>query len=259
MWRLNSGNIVERVIVSDHGSWENAAGRVPAPGGYGADAVPGARGGTDGQAATGPGARAGGGALQRPRLAALPDRGLGPAPGRLGGADPVAGRPGGLAAVQPPSHAPAGPPGLGLGVNPTGACDASPWCPRLDESWLSSDSSGDRDSANTAPAITTVLSAANSSGSSPARTCSWKASTPHRIEMIGSDRVRPGCAAISRPAFRADCTRNTPRAPVATSAYSCQLAKMAPHPWAKCEVMPLISAAVRPNAAPPATPNTAAW
>src|SRR6201994_2568176 len=106
MWRLNSGNIIERVIVSDHGSWENAAGRVAAPGGHGADVVPGTCGGTDGHAATGPGAPDRRGALQRHQLAALLDRGLGPVPGRLGRADPVAGRPGGLAAVQPPSHAP---------------------------------------------------------------------------------------------------------------------------------------------------------
>src|ERR1700761_8402846 len=107
MWLISTGSY-ERVIVSDHGSWENTAGRVPAPGGYGADAVPSSRRGTDGQPAAGPGAPAGRGALQRHQLAALPDRGLGPAPGRLGGADPVAGRPRGLAAVQPPPHASAG-------------------------------------------------------------------------------------------------------------------------------------------------------
>src|SRR6201996_2544329 len=131
------------------------------------------------------------------------------------------------------------------------ACVASPepWRRAPGEPWpsLSSDSSGERASASTAPASTAVLSAANSSGSTPARGCSWKASTPHRIEMIGSDRVRPGWAAISRPAFRADCTRNMPSAPVATTRPE------------KCEARPLISAAVSPTAAPPATPNTAAW
>src|ERR1700753_2039347 len=105
---MSSVDVIERVIVSGYGSWENAAGRVSASGGHGADVVPGARGGTDGQSAAGPGPPDRRGALQRHQLAALPDRGLGPLPGRLGGVDPVAGRPRGLAAVQPPPPAPAG-------------------------------------------------------------------------------------------------------------------------------------------------------
>jgi len=48
--------------------------------------------------------------------------------------------------------------------------------------------------------------------------------------MIGSDRVRPGWAAMSFPAFSADYTRNMPTAPEATIAYSCQLVNIAPNP-----------------------------
>ena len=78
--------------------------------------------------------------------------------------------------------------------------------------------------------------------------------------MIGSDRVRPGWAAMSFPAFSADCTRNMPSTPEATIAYSCQLVNIAPNP--PCEkyvVIPFIRAAVSPKADPPAIPKTAAW
>lgn len=35
------------------------------------------------------------------------------------------------------------------------------------------------------------------------------------MDTIGSVRVSPGWAAISRPAFIADCSKNMPSAPVA--------------------------------------------
>ena len=51
--------------------------------------------------------------------------------------------------------------------------------------------------------------------SQPPRTGSPKTSTPHKMDTTGSVRVRPGCAAISRPAFIADWTRNMPSTPAA--------------------------------------------
>ncbi len=92
----------------------------------------------------------------------------------------------------------------------------------------------------------------------PPLTRSPKASTPHRIEMIGSDSVRPGCAATSRPAFSADCARTCPAMPVAIIAYSGQLVNSPPKPPAMVCVMPFLRAAVSPNAEPAATPRTAA-
>ena len=73
---------------------------------------------------------------------------------------------------------------------------------------------GEPASATTAAAITRPLMTARAMYQPP-RTRSPKTSTPHRIDTIGSDRVRPGCAAISRPAFIADWSRNTPSAPAA--------------------------------------------
>ena len=92
----------------------------------------------------------------------------------------------------------------------------------------------------------------------PVLTCSWKANTPHRIDTIGSVRVRPGCAATSWPAFIADWTRNIAPTPVAIIAYSCQLVIRAAIPWEKTMVTPFIRAAVSPNAAPAPTASTAA-
>ena len=68
----------------------------------------------------------------------------------------------------------------------------------------------------TTPATMTPAQATSPKMYQPCLTASWKASTPHSTEMSGSERVRPGCAAISCPAFIAAWVRKNPSTPAAT-------------------------------------------